>query len=34
MTIALQNGGISEDEAQCMIASAALSATGFLDDKS
>lgn len=31
MVIALQNGGIPEDEAQCIIASAALSATGFTD---
>lgn len=31
MIIALQNGGMSEDEAQCIIASAALSATGFTD---
>lgn len=34
MLIALQQGGMSEDEAQCVIASAALSATGFTDDQS
>ena len=34
MIIALQNGGMSEDDAECLIASAALSATGFVDDKS
>lgn len=33
MVIALQHGGISEDDAQCVIASAALSATGFVNDQ-
>ena len=32
MCITLQNMHLSEDEAQCMVASAALSAAGFVKD--
>ena len=31
MLLALQQAGMAEDDAQCVIASAALSATGFTD---
>ena len=34
MIIALQQAGMPEEDAQCLIASAALSATGFVDSKS